>query len=338
MEGTSLRVGLLGAAGIAPAAMINPARRRNDVELVAVASRRRAPEFAERHGIPTAYSRYEDLLADDSIELVYIALAPSEHARWTIAALEAGKDVLCEKPMAMNASEAKAVLAAAERTGQRAIEAFHDYYHPLQAWIRDFLESRTLGSPISVKATFNGANPFDPASIRHVPELGGGALMDLGCYPVHWVRTLFGEPRVTHTTAGLNRLGADVWIEALVEFDGGMHDGGVPDGAVHDDAVHGVVSASMEPDVRLESSLTVVCERGTLRVENLVFPARGHSIRVERDGVTHISTVAGLDTYDHQLAAVIEGLRSRKTLATEGLDYVRNMEAIDAIYAMAGIR
>ena len=323
MEASPLRVGLMGAAGIAPAAVINPARRRNDVQLVAVASRRRAAGFAEQHRIPTAYSRYEELLADDSIELVYIALPPSEHARWTIAALEAGKDVLCEKPMAMNASEAEKVLAAAQSTGKRAFEAFHDYYHPLQAWVRDFLESGALGSPVSVKATFNGANPFDPASIRHVPELGGGALMDLGCYPVHWVRTLFGEPRITHATAKRNPLGADVWIEALAEFDGG---------------VHGVVSASMGPDVTLESSLTVVGEAGTLRVDNLVFPARGHSIRIERDGVTHISTVAGLDTYDHQLAAVIDGLRSGKSLPTEGSDYVNNMAAIDAIYAAAGIR
>ncbi|MCH6468548.1 Gfo/Idh/MocA family protein [Sinomonas terrae] len=323
MERAPLRVGLLGAAGIAPAAMINPARRRNDVELVAVASRRRAGEFAERHRIPTAYSHYEELLADDSIGLVYIALPPSEHARWTIAALEAGKDVLCEKPMAMNAAEAEKVLAATQSTGKRAFEAFHDYYHPLQAWVRDFLESGALGSPVSVKATFNGANPFDPTSIRHVPELGGGALMDLGCYPVHWVRTLFGEPRIAHATAERNRLGVDVWIEALAEFDGG---------------VHGVVSASMKPDATLESSLTVIGEAGSLRVDNLVFPARGHSIQIERDGVTHISTVAGLDTYDHQLAAVIDGLRSGKPLATEGPDYLGNMAAIDAIYAAAGIR
>jgi predicted dehydrogenase len=118
-------------------------------------------------------------------------------------------------------------------------------------------------------------------------------------------------------------LGADLRIEALAEFDGG---------------VHGVVSASMEPGVTLESSLTVVGETGTLHVDNLVFPARGHSIRIERDGITHISTVAGLDTYDHQLAAVIDALRSGKSLATEGTDYVNNMAAIDAIYAAAGIR
>jgi predicted dehydrogenase len=257
------------------------------------------------------------------IDLVYVALPPSAHARWTVAALEAGKHVLCEKPMTMDASEAKAVLAATERTGKRAFEAFHDYYHPLQAWIRDFIGSGELGRVTTVTAVFNGANRFDPASIRHAPELGGGALMDLGCYPVHWVRTLFGEPTVIQASAERNPLGADLSIEAIVEFEGG---------------VQGRIGASMAPDVTLESSLTVVAVRGTLRVDNLVFPARGHSINIERDGVTHLSTVAGLDTYDHQLAAVIDGLRSNMPLPTEGPDYVGNMAAIDAIYSAAGIR
>ena len=318
-----IRIGLLGAAGIAPAAMIAPARRRDDVDLVAVASRHHAADFAARHRIPTAYSRYEDLIADESADLVYVALPPSEHAEWTIAALEAGKHVLCEKPMAMNSGEAQAVLEAANRTGQRAFEAFHDYYHPLQAWVRDFIGAGQLGSVISVTAVFNGANPFDPRSIRHAPELGGGALMDLGCYPVHWVRTLFGEPTVSRATGERNPLGADLSIEAELEFEGG---------------VKGLISASMEPDVVLESSLTVVGEKGTLRVDNMVFPARGHSIRVERDGLAHLSTVAGLDTYDHQLAAVVEGLRTQEPLATEGPDYVANMAVIDAIYSAAGIR
>lgn len=318
-----LRIGLLGAAGIAPRAMIEPVRRRDDAEVAAVASRHDASTFASRHGIGTAYPGYGELLADESVDLVYIALPPSEHARWTIAALEAGKDVLCEKPMTMDAAEARDVLATAERTGRRAFEAFHDHYHPLQGWMRDFVAAGSLGPALSVTATFNGANPFDPRSIRHAPELGGGALMDLGCYPVHWLRSLFGEPTVVGANAELNELGADFSIEATLAF---------PEGT------RATLRASMQPDVTLESSIELVGERGTLRIDNLVFPAHGHSISVERGGVTRIQTVAGLDTYDHQLAAVIDGLRTGEPLPTEGRDYVGNMAAIDAVYAAAGVR
>lgn len=322
-DGRRLRIGVLGAAGIAPRAIVAPAARRDDVEIAAVASRHDAAAFAARHGIATAYERYDDLLADASLDLVYVALPPSEHARWTTAALEAGRDVLCEKPMAMDASQAREVLAATERTGRRAVEAFHDHYHPLQEWLRDFVGSGGIGTPLSATATFTGANPFDPRSLRHAPELGGGALMDLGCYPVHWLRSLFGEPAVVSAEATLNPLGADVTMDASLAFAGD---------------VRARVLASMEPDVALESSIEVRGTAGVLRVQNLVFPAQGHSVTVERDGVIRLSTVAGLDTYDHQLAAVVDALRSGARLPTEGQDYVGNMTAIDGIYAAAGVR
>jgi len=315
--GRTLRIGVLGAAGIAPRAIVAPARRRDDAEIAAVASRHDAAGFAARHGIPTAYERYEELLADPSLDLVYVALPPSEHARWTIAALEAGRDVLCEKPMTMDAAQARDVFAAAERTGRRAVEAFHDHYHPLQEWLRAFVASGALGTPLAASATFTGANPFDPRSIRHAPELGGGALMDLGCYPLHWLRSLFGEPEVVSAQAALNPLGADVSIEASLSFAGD---------------VSARLSASMEPDVALESRIEVRCSDGVVRVQNMVFPVQGHTIEVERNGVVTRSTVAGLDTYDHQLAAVIHALRTGAPLPTEGTDYVGNMAAIDAVY------
>lgn len=223
----------------------------------------------------------------------------------------------------MDAGQAREVLAASERTGRRVIEAFHDHYHPLQEWLRAFVASGVLGDPVAATATFNGANPFDPRSIRHVPELGGGALMDLGCYPVHWLRSLFGEPSVGSAHATLNPLGADLTIEAALSFAGG---------------VSGRVLASMAPEVALESSLEVRGSEGVVRVQNLVFPAQGHSIAVERDGVTLLSTVAGRDTYDHQLEAVADALRTGARLPTEGADSVGNMAVIDAVYAAAGVR
>ena len=316
-------IGILGAAGIAPAALLRPARRRDDVIVAAVASRRGAQEYADRFGIERAYNSYAELLADPSLDLVYNALPPSLHAEWSVAALEAGRHVLCEKPFTMNAAEAEWVAAVAERSGRRAIEAFHAHYHPLSGWVRDFLAGSGVGAIRRVEATFTGATPFDPASIRHDPALGGGALMDLGCYPIHWVRAALGaEPRVCAARATLNPLGADLEIEADLEFPGG---------------ISARVSASMAEGVPLASTLTVAGERGVLHVDNVVFPAQGHSIATEIDGVPRRRTVAGEETYDHQLAAVVDALASGRALPTEGQDPVDNMRVIDAVYAAAGV-
>lgn len=316
-------IGILGATGIAPAAVLRPALRRDDVVVAAVASRRDARGYADRFGIERAYDSYAELVADPGLDLVYNALPPSLHADWSIAALDAGRDVLCEKPFAMNAAEAERVVAAAERSGRRAIEAFHDHYHPLSSWVRRFLAEGGLGPLHRAEAVFTGATPFDPTSLRHNPALGGGALMDLGCYPIHWLRAgLAAEPEVRRAQAVLNPLGADLGIEAELVFPGG---------------VAARVEASMAEGVSLASTVRVEGERGTLQVDNVVFPAQGHSIVTEIDGVPRRCTVAGEETYDHQLAAVVDALASGDPLPTEGRDPVGNMKVIDAVYAAAGV-
>ena len=241
----------------------------------------------------------------------------------SIAALAAGKDVLCEKPFAMNAAQAAGMNEAASRAGRRVIEAFHDRYHPLQPAIVEILASGRLGQIRSMTANFSASIPFFPESLRHVPELGGGALMDLGCYAVHWLRTFAGgEPSVITAEAELGSLGADETIRAELEFPSG---------------VRGRVETSMTEGVALTQSLRVEAERGTLEVTGVVFPSRGHSIRQVIDGLPGTSTVAGAETYDHQLAAVHEALRSGARLPTEDADPVGNMAVIDAIYASAGV-
>jgi predicted dehydrogenase len=315
-------IGILGAAGIAVNAIIWPVRRRDDVRVGAVASRSWAKQYAAEHRIERAYDTYEALLADPGVDWVYNALPPSMHAEWTIAALRAGKNVLCEKPFTMTAAEATRVVATAADTGQRVIEAFHDHYHPLSGWIRSTVAAGALGRIHHAEAVFTGSTPYAPDTLRHEPALGGGALMDLGCYPVHWIRSLFGEPEVLQAAAQLNPLGADLTIEAHLTL---------PTGA---DAT---VSASMIEGVPLRSDLEVLGDRGLLLVRNLVFPSRGHSITVEVDGLPSSCTVAGRETYDHQLDAVLAALASGEPLPTEGADSVANMRTIDAIYASAGL-
>jgi predicted dehydrogenase len=319
-----LRIGILGAAGIAPNAIITPARRRDDVEIAAVASRSAssADAYATTHSIPRSYAGYDKLLADPEIDLVYNALPPSEHARWSIAALETGKDVLCEKPFAMSAEEARRMTTAASDTGRRLIEAFHDRYHPLSAEIDRIVASGSLGEIVSAHADFTASIPFDPASIRHDPAVGGGSLMDLGCYPVHWLRALMAdEPDVLDATATVNSLGADLSMEASLRF---------PSGAT------ARMTCSMVEGSELNSSLDVVGTLASLHVDNLVFPSKGHFVSETSGGITRNWTVAGLESYDHQLAAVVAGLASGETLPTEGTDPVAQMQAIDAIYTAAG--
>lgn len=320
-----LRIGILGASGIAPAAVIRPAARRTDVSIVAVASRRpfAAADYAATHNIERSYDDYRALLVDPNIDLIYNSLPPSEHAAWSIAALEAGKDVLCEKPFAMNAAQAKRMLASAQATGHRLIEAFHDRYHPLSLEIDAVMSSGRLGDIVSLRADFSVCNPFDPRGIRHVPSLGGGALMDLGCYPLHWVRSLMNEePAVLSATASTNPLGADTSVQSELRFPSGT-------------TAH--VSASMEAGPNETSTLDIFGTRGTVHVDNLVFPSAGHSIIETVDGITQVSTVAGRTTYDHQLEAIVLALANYTPLPTEGADSINNMVTIDAIYAAVGI-
>jgi predicted dehydrogenase len=146
--------------------------------------------------------------------------------------------------------------------------------------------------------------------------------MDLGCYPVHWVRSLFpGMPTVTSASASRNPSGADITMRASLTFPG---------------SVAATVECSMVEGVPLKSALTLTGTRGILTVDNIVFPSAGHSIVLELDGVPYVTTVAGRATYDHQLSAVLDGLRDGTPLPTEGQDPIDNMAVIDAIYEVAG--
>ncbi len=320
-----LRIGILGAADIAPRALIVPAMRRDDVEIVAVAAREfgAAERFASAHRIPMAVESYERLIADPTIDAVYVALPPSEHARWSIRALEAGKHVLCEKPIAFDQSEAVLMAAAATSSGKRLVEAFHDRYHPLGQYLAQLRSSGVLGDILNIEAWFTASNPFAPTAIRHVPELGGGALMDLGTYPIHWVRSFTGEePTVRQASFVPNPLGADESILSDLEF---------PSGAT------ATISASMADDQVFGAGLKVIGTKGTIEVDNPVLPHSGHSVTITVDGLARVHTVAGYETYDYQLGAFVSGIETGAPLATESEDFVANMSAIDAVYEAAGV-
>ena len=189
-----IRWGVLGAAKIATRKVIPSMQLASACDMTAIASRSlaKAKEAATLLGIPKAYGSYEELIADPGIDAIYNPLPNHLHVPWTIRAAEAGKHVLCEKPIALNAAEAEQLLAVRDRTGVRIQEAFMVRTHPqwlaAQAMIRD----GRLGEVRAIIGFFSYFNT-DPANIRHVPEWGGGGLMDIGCYLVNTSRMLLAR-------------------------------------------------------------------------------------------------------------------------------------------------
>src|SRR5687768_3255643 len=192
-----VRWGILSTANIALAKVIPAMQRSPWCEITAIASREpsRAKEAAQELRIPSAYGSYEELLADENVEAVYNPLPNNLHVPWTIKAAQAGKHVLCEKPIALSAKEARTVIDVRNRTGVRIQEAFMVRTHPQWIETRRLIKSGRIGALRSITCFFSYFNP-DPANIRNQLELGGGALMDIGCYPITMSRFMFeAEPR-----------------------------------------------------------------------------------------------------------------------------------------------
>ena len=215
-----LRVGILGAARIAGPFMAG-AKASQRVEVTAVASRdpERGREFAREHGIARACS-YDELLADREVDAVYVALPNSLHAAWSIAAARAGKHVLCEKPLAMDEAEAGEMFAAADAAGVVLLEAFPYMFQPQTLEIERLVASGAIGTVRTMYAAF-GFTVGEPGNIRLDPGLGGGALMDAGCYPVSFARQIFGVRPTGISATARWAGGVDETLSATLEYPGG---------------------------------------------------------------------------------------------------------------------
>ena len=193
-------------------------------EVAAIASRRLddAEAAARELGIPKAVGSYEALLDDPDVDAVYIPLPNHLHAEWSIAALEAGKHVLCEKPLAMTAADAEAMGEVAERAGVLLMEGFMYRFHPAWAMLRDVVRSGRIGTLRSVQAWASYFND-DPSNIRNIASAGGGGLYDIGCYPISMARWLFdAEPDAAIGLLELDpELDVDIVAAGLLGFPGG---------------------------------------------------------------------------------------------------------------------
>jgi len=318
----AIRIGILGAAKIAPPVVIAPSRDNPDFEVVAVAARDpdRAIAYAAEHQIPHVAMNYDALVRRGDINLVYNALPPAGHAQWTIAALEAGKDVLCEKPFAMNAAQVRRMNDAAVRTGKRLVEAFHYRHHIVMQRAVTIVRSGELGRLTNAEAFFDVPIPYREGELRWTREQGGGALMDLGCYPVHALRSVLGgEPKVLSASCVLEH-GVDVSTTTALDF------AGVP----------ASLSCSMKPE-RFGATLRLTGAQGSLEILNFVAPQLGCRFTVTVGGKSREEPTAGPATYVAQLAELGEVLLRGKAPLITNADSHGNMTAIDAIYAKAGV-
>ncbi|HLZ91503.1 MAG TPA: Gfo/Idh/MocA family oxidoreductase [Candidatus Acidoferrum sp.] len=217
--------GVLGAASIAVRKVIPGMQKGAGSEITAIASRSRkkAEEAARRLGIPKAHGSYEELLQDGEIEAIYNPLPNHLHVPWSIKAAEAGKHVLCEKPISLTVAEARTLLAARDRTGVKIGEAFMVKTHPQWLRTREIVRSGGIGALRCIAGVFSYFNR-DPANVRHKVEWGGGGLLDIGCYPVTMSRFIFGE-EPTRVAGVLERdpdFGTDRLASVMMEFPSGQ--------------------------------------------------------------------------------------------------------------------
>jgi xylose dehydrogenase (NAD/NADP) len=308
--------------GVVSTARINEkvlagAREAEGVEVVAVGSRdrERGAEFAQRHGIPRVHGSYDELLADPDVEAVYIPLPNSLHVPWSIKALEAGKHVLCEKPLTRRAADAEAAFAAAERAGRLLMEGFMWRYHPQTEELAR--RAREIGPLRVVRAAFGFPLPAeDTGNVRIQPDLEGGALMDVGCYCVSGLRLLCGEP-VAVTGQAVDRNGVDGRFAGTLRFAGD---------------VLGTFDCGF--DVPHLGKLEVVGANGTLVAED---PWHGVHPRLtlERDGDVEEIPVTAAQPYRLELEDFSRAVRADGTPRLGRADAVGQARAIEMLYASA---
>jgi predicted dehydrogenase len=305
--------------------VLRPARKVPEVQPVAIAARDpvRAEAFARKYGIGRVLASYETLLRDSGIDAVYVPLPNSLHCDWVIRALELGKHVLCEKPLAANAEEARRMTEAADRTGLVLGEAMHYRHHPLAKRIGEIIDSGVLGKIRHVEAS-NCFPIFRRSDIRYSYALGGGATMDLGCYAIDLLRMLVREePAVESAQALLASEGVDRRMEARLRFPGG--------------ATARMVCSLWSKDF-LKSETRIEAENGSLVIANPNAPHLFHALKWDLGGQKKTERLKGtLPTAVYQLRAFADSVRTGAPFLTDGRNAQGTLRVIDAIYERAGL-
>jgi predicted dehydrogenase len=309
--------------GILSTARINDlfiagARQSPAVELVAVGSRDgdRAAAYARVRGIERAHGSYEGLLADADVEAVYISLPNSMHIDWTVSALEAGKHVLCEKPLSRRAAEVERAFSVAEREERLLMEAFMYRHHPQTARLVELIDEGAIGRLRLVRGAFS-FNAADAANIRLSAALDGGALMDVGCYCVSGARLIGGEPERVSAEQTIGGDGVDTVLAATMGLPGEL--------VAHFDC--GLALASRD-------ELEVVGENGSLFLDD-PWHCREPVIELRRDGSVEHIEVERADPYMLEAENMSAAIRGEEPLLLGREDALGQARAIEALYEAA---
>ena len=320
---TTVRWGILSTADIGMVKVTPAIQRAGNCEVVAIASRdfERASAAAAQLSIATGYGSYEELLAAEDVDAIYIPLPNDLHAEWTTKAAAAGKHVLCEKPLGMTAAEARQMAAACDDAGVKLAEAFMYRHHPTWVEAEKLVDEGAIGSLQAVQSWFSYYND-DPANIRNRMENGGGAIMDIGCYNISLSRMLFGgEPaRIEASVRRDPVMGIDIVSSAVLEFPGGGQ-------------------ATFTCSTRAEDYQRVHIMGSTGRIEiEIPFnipPDRETRIFVTRGGETETVTFPAADQYTIQAELFAQAILDDTAVAVGIDDAIANMEAIEAILTTA---
>lgn len=319
----ALRWGVLGVAKIATAKVIPAMQRAERCEVVAIASRDavRAGEAASALGIGRAHASYEALVADPDVDAVYIPLPNHLHVPWTTRAAEAGKHVLCEKPIGLSAGEARTLLEVRDRTGVHIQEAFMIRRHPQWVRAKALVDAGDLGEVRAMAGFFSYFNT-DRANVRNVPEWGGGGLLDIGCYLANTARFIFGsEPaRVAGTMDMDPEFGVDRLASMILDFNGR----------------HAIGTCSTQ--LQYYQRMQIVGTKGRLELE-IPFNApsdRPCRLAFDRTGEIHGSGIEFIDfdtcnQYTMQAEAFATAVLDNRPLVPALEDAVTNMACIDAV-------
>lgn len=220
-----IRWGVLSTANIGTGQVIPAMQKGTYCEIAAIASRNisRAEEVAKELGIPTAYGSYEELLQDKTIDAIYIPLPNHLHVEWSKKCMEAGKHVLCEKPLALTTEKIKELIEVRDRTGMKISEAFMVRSHPQWIKSREMVQSGTLGDLKAIQGFFSYFN-VDSQNIRNISDYGGGSIWDIGCYPINTSRFLFNEEptRVIALMENDPEFKVDILSSAILEYPSGQ--------------------------------------------------------------------------------------------------------------------